>query len=94
MTSATKRDVRRAGAIVAAAHVADLTTESWAFWLVWAGIGLAYELFAVLTEKKTGALPLTRVLRDRLMRKSTLAKLGMLTFLTWLWIHFITPLNW
>lgn len=76
------------------ALLADLALFSWFFWAVWAVIGLAYELYAVRTEKKSGALPLTRVVRDRLMRKSTLAKVGMLTFLTWLWVHFVTPLNW
>lgn len=74
--------------------LADLALFSWAFWFVWAGVGLAYELYAVLTEKKSGALPLTRVVRDRLMRKSSLVKVGMLAFLTWLWVHFVTPLNW
>lgn len=77
-----------------AALLADLGLFSWGFWFVWALIGLAFELYAVVTERKTGALPLTRVVRDRLMRKSTVAKVGMLTFLTWLWLHFITPLSW
>jgi hypothetical protein len=74
--------------------LADLGLLSWAFWFVWALVGLGYELFAVFTEKKTGALPLTRVVRDRLMRKSTLVKIGMLAFLTWLWVHFIIPSTW
>jgi hypothetical protein len=69
----------------------SLEGESWAFWIVWAAIGLGYELFAVFTEKRTGALPLTRVLRDRIMRRSFVAKLGVLTFLTWMWVHFIVP---
>lgn len=74
--------------------LADMALFSWGFWFVWMAIGLAYELYAVVTEKKSGALPLTRVVRDRLMRKSALAKVGMLLFLTWLWVHFITPLDW
>jgi len=74
--------------------LADLAIASWAFWFAWMGVGLVYEVFAVVTERKTGALPLTRVVRDRLMRRSTLVKIGMLTFLTWLWVHFITPLGW
>lgn len=69
-------------------------TFSWVFWFAWMGAGLSYELYAVRTEKRSGALPLTRVVRDRLMRRSTLVKVGMLLFLTWLWVHFITPLSW
>ncbi len=45
----------------------------------------------MFTEKKTGALPLTRVVRDRLMRKSPAIKVGMLAFLSWLLVHFIVP---
>jgi hypothetical protein len=74
--------------------LASLDLFSWGFWLAWALVGLAYELFAVRTEKKTGALPLTRVVRDRLMRKYPVAKIGMLTFLIWLFVHFVTPLSW
>jgi hypothetical protein len=74
--------------------IAGLALFSWAFWLTWAVIGLSYELYAVFTEKKTGALPLTRVVRDRLMRKYPLIKIGMLTFLAWLLIHFVAPLDW
>ena len=74
--------------------IASLATESWVFWFGWMAIGLVYELYAVITEKKSGALPLTRVVRDRLMRRSIFAKLTVLLFLTWLWIHFVTPLEW
>jgi hypothetical protein len=74
--------------------IADLATLSWVFWLVWMAVGLAYELFAVFSEKKHGTLPLTRVVRDRLMRRSTLVKVGVLLFLTWLWVHFVTPMEW
>jgi len=70
---------------------AALGLFSWAFWATWAAVGLAYELYAVFTEKKTGALPLTRVVRDRLMRKSPAIKVGMLAFLSWLLVHFIVP---
>lgn len=86
--------VKPAAVIASTGMLADLATESWVFWIVWAALGLAFELFAVYTEKEKGTLPLTRVARDRLMRKSTIAKYGMLTFLTWLWIHFIFPLSW
>jgi hypothetical protein len=74
--------------------IATLALVSWIFWLSWMAVGLVYELFAVFTEKKNGSLPLTRVVRDRLMRRSAFAKFGVLLFLTWLWIHFVTPLNW
>lgn len=74
--------------------IADLALLSWGFWAAWVVAGLAFELFAVFTEKRTGALPLTRVARDRLMRRSSLVKVGMLLFLTWLWVHFVTPLDW
>lgn len=68
--------------------LASLALLSWGFWLTWMVIGLAYELFAVFTEKKTGAMPLTRVVRDRIMRKSGAATVGVLTFLAWLLVHF------
>lgn len=74
--------------------LADLGLLSWGFWITWAVIGLAYELYAVFTEKRTGALPLTRVLRDRIMRKNAAAKIGVMAFLAWLLLHFTTPLDW
>lgn len=67
---------------------------SYLFWALWALAGLGYELYAVASERRSGALPLTRVVRDRLMRRSTVAKVGVLAFLTWLWVHFVTPLPW
>lgn len=67
---------------------------SWVFWLAWMAVGVAYELFAVREEKRTGALPLTRVVRDRLMRRFWPAKIVVLAFLAWLTVHFVTPLNW
>ena len=74
--------------------IASLALASWIFWLAWMVIGLAYELFAVFTEKKRGTLPLTRVVRDRLMRRFVLAKLGVLLFLAWLCLHFFTNTSW
>lgn len=71
-----------------------MSLVSWAFWLTWAAIGLGYELFAVFSEKRLGTLPLTRILRDRLMRRFWPVKLGVLLFLAWLVLHFLTPLNW
>jgi hypothetical protein len=67
---------------------------SWVFWLGWMAAGIVYELYAVTMEKRNGALPLTRVVRDRLMRRFVVAKLGVLLFLAWLCLHFFTPLNW
>lgn len=64
---------------------------SWIVWAVWIIVGAGWELWTVFTEKKRGFLPLTRVVRDRLMRRNTVVKIGMLGFLTWLWVHFITP---
>lgn len=72
----------------------SLGLVSWIFWLSWMAIGLAYELYAVAYEKRHGSLPLTRVVRDRLMRRSRLAKFGVAFFLFWLLIHFVTPLSW
>lgn len=74
--------------------IASLALASWIFWLAWMAIGLAYELFAVFTEKKRGTLPLTRVVRDRLMQRFVLAKLGVLLFLAWLCLHFFTNVPW
>lgn len=67
---------------------------SWVFWLVWMGVGLGYEVYAVTFEKRNGALPLTRVVRDRLMRRFVVAKLGVLLFLAWLCLHFFTNVSW
>lgn len=67
---------------------------SWVFWLGWMAAGIVYELYAVTMEKRNGALPLTRVVRDRLMRKFVVAKLGVLLFLAWLCLHFFTNVAW
>jgi len=68
--------------------LASLALLSWGFWLTWMAVGLVYELFAVFTERKTGAMPLTRVVRDRIMRKSGAATVVVITFLSWLLVHF------
>ncbi len=73
---------------------ASLALASWIFWFAWLIAGIGYELFAVRTERKLGTLPLTRVVRDRLMRRSTVAKVGVLTFLAWLILHFTASLKW
>lgn len=67
---------------------------SWIVWLTWIAFGVGWELYCVLDEKKNGALPLTRVVRDRLMRRFVVVKLGVLLFLAWLLLHFTTPLGW
>lgn len=67
---------------------------SWAFWLGTMAVQLAYELYAVETERRSGALPLTRILRDRLMRKHTILKLGGLLLWSWLGVHFFSSLKW
>lgn len=74
--------------------IASLALFSWVFWFGWMAAGLAYELFAVFTEKSKGTLPLTRVVRDRLMKRFVVAKLGVLLFLAWLCLHFFLNVNW
>lgn len=69
-------------------------TASYVVWAFLIGAVVAWELFTVYTEKRWGFLPLTRIVRDRLMRKFTIVKLGGLLLLTWLWVHFVTPLSW
>ena len=67
---------------------------SWAFWLTWMGVGLCVELYFVFEEKRLGTLPLTRVVRDRIMRRSTVAKLVVVFFLFWLLLHFTLKFTW
>lgn len=71
-----------------------MSTFSWAFWLGWMALGLFYELFAVFSEKRYGTLPLTRVVRDRLMKRFWPVKLGVLLFLSWLSLHFLLNVSW
>lgn len=71
-----------------------MSTFSWAFWLGWMALGLSYELFAVFSEKRYGTLPLTRVVRDRLMKRFWPVKLGVLLFLSWLSLHFFLNVSW
>lgn len=77
--------------VAASAVLALAEVWSWVIWGALALVVLVVELVAVFTEKRTGLLPLTRVVRDRLMKKSKLARLGVLFFLTWLLAHFIIP---
>lgn len=67
------------------------------FWLSWIVLGAAYELWAVLEEKRTGDQPLTRVMRDRLMRIPVWGKLiqmVVMAFLGWWFIHWAANLPW
>ncbi len=72
----------------------SLAFFSWVYWILWMAAFLGYELFAVRYEKSKGALPLTRVVRDRLMKKFVVVKFGVLLLLAWLILHFTLPLNW
>ena len=69
-------------------------TISWIVWFIWMGFGLVFELVTVYLEKSRGTLPLTRVVRDRLMRRSKFVKFTVAFFLFWLLIHFILPFDW
>ena len=71
------------------------------FWSTWVVIGALYELWAVLMERRTGDQPLTRVVRDRLMRIPRWGKILQLIvmgFLGWWFIHWAVggtqPLSW
>lgn len=74
--------------------LASWATFSWVYWFVWIAAFLAYEIPAVVFEKRHGTLPLTRVVRDRLMRKSKIVKFGVLLLLAWLPLHFLLKLDW
>ena len=67
---------------------------SYVVWAVLAVLTLGWELYTVRFEKKNGALPLTRIVRDRLMRRSAPVKIGVLAFLAWLLLHFTSSLTW
>jgi hypothetical protein len=67
---------------------------SWVYWTVWVGLFFAWEIPAVLLEKRNGMLPLTRVIRDRLMRRHVVLKLAGLLVVSWLFLHFTHSLTW
>lgn len=71
-----------------------METVSWLFWGVWLASGVGFEVYAVKTETRSGALPLTRVVRDRLMRRAWPFKIAGMAFLGWLALHFLEPLSW
>lgn len=65
--------------------------------IVWLCIGLAaliWELVGVFGEKRYRIEPLTRIVRDRLMRRYTVVKLAVLLFWAWLGLHWFLPLEW
>lgn len=67
------------------------------FWLSWILIGALYEVFAVFMERRTGDQPLTRVVRDKLMRIPTWGKLiqfGVMAFLGWWFLHWAMNVPW
>lgn len=71
---------------------------SWIVWMSWLVFGLAWELWTVWREKKDGTMPLTRILRDTLMKKSAVFRLLMMGGLVWLCLHFLVggsnPVPW
>lgn len=71
-----------------------METESYVFWAVWGAAGLCYELYAVRNERRNGALPLTRVVRDRLMARFFVIRLAVLLGLGWLGLHFLDRFTW
>lgn len=65
--------------------------------IVWAVIllvALGWELAGVFLEKRYRIEPLTRIVRDRIMRKSVIARLAFLLFWAWLGFHWLAPLDW
>ena len=73
---------------------AQVSLVSWVFWAVWALVGLGFELYAVASERRSGALPLTRIVRDRLARRFVLVRLALVLGIGWLALHFLVPLPW
>lgn len=67
-------------------------------WALWFAVGIGWELYTVLREKKTGDEPLTRIVRDRLMRSKSpvgiFTRLAFIAFIGWLTLHWLTPLAW
>lgn len=69
--------------------------------IVWLVIGLAaltWELIGVKKEKDWKIEPLTRIVRDRLMKKHPVVKIIVMAFLVWLPLHFFVggadPVSW
>lgn len=75
----------------------DLKPRSLAFWLSWIVIGAAYEIWAVVMERRSGDQPLTRVVRDRLARIPRWGKIIQMVVmgvLGWWFIHWAVNLPW
>jgi hypothetical protein len=73
--------------------------RSWIFWAAWMAVGLAFEIWALIMEYRTGDEPLTRVLRDRLMRHrrryvALPIQILVFAFLAWLTVHFAQGIGW
>lgn len=73
--------------------------RSWAAWAAWIVVGVAWELWCVFAEKRTGDEPLTRVVRDRLMKNARPwvawpAHIAVLTFLGYLVFHWLAAVPW
>lgn len=69
-----------------------------AVWLLIGLVALTWELIGVKKEKDWGIEPLTRIVRDRLMKRFWPAKLLVMGFLCWLCLHFFvggpSPVSW
>jgi hypothetical protein len=67
-------------------------------WAIWFIVGIAWELWCVKQERKTGDEPLTRIVRDRLMKSKSpvgiITRLSFICFIGWLVLHWLTPLAW
>lgn len=65
-------------------------------WSVWAAVGVAWEMVGVFGEKKWRQEPLTRIVRDRLMRSKLgiIFRLIFIAFMGWLFLHWMLPLDW
>lgn len=67
--------------------------------LVWLTIGLValtWELVGVFRERQWRIEPLTRIVRDRLMRGryGMVVRLVFIAAWVWLGLHWLTPLDW
>ncbi len=65
-------------------------------WGVWFSIGIAWEMVGVFKEKEWKQEPLTRIVRDRLMRSELgiVFRLIFIAFMGWLLLHWLLPLDW
>ena len=73
--------------------------RSWVFWGAWIVAGLAWELWCVFRERRDGDEPLTRIVRDRVMRSrypwiAWPARVVVFGFLLWLIPHWLVGIAW